>query len=117
MKYAQVLLLILFIISFSFAAFPSYTNLYVNDFADVLNAGQKAELITLLSDLKTNTTAEVVVVTVDSLEGYAPLDYATRLGQEWGVGKGDVDNGLVILYAKAENKIAVNTGHGLREFC
>jgi len=102
-----------FLFSFSFAAFPAYTDLYVNDFANVLSAEQISQLRNYLSQLRSETTAEVVVVTVNSLDGYAPMDYATNLGQAWGVGKKETDNGLVILYAKQENKIAVATGYGL----
>jgi uncharacterized protein len=107
------LILFCLILSSSFAAFPAYTDLYVNDFAGVLDANQTATLRNYLSQLKEQTTAEVVVVTVNSLDGLPAIDYATQLGQTWGVGKKGNDNGLVILYAKTENKIAVATGYGL----
>jgi|GEM_PF-493665 len=108
-----VLLAFCLIFSFSFAAFPAYTDLYVNDYAGVFTPDQILEMRGYLSQLRTDTTAEAVVVTIDTLDGVAPIDYAIQLGQTWGVGKKDTDNGLVILYAKAENKIAVAPGYGL----
>jgi uncharacterized protein len=87
--------------------------LYVNDYANIFSQGQRDELTQILYSLATDTASEAVVVTIDSLGGSAPIDYATKLGQEWGVGKKEIDNGLVILYAKAENKIAVAVGYGL----
>lgn len=113
MKNVFFILFFLLLFSVSFATIPTYSDLYVNDFANVLSAEEKNELTTTLSALTTNTTAEAVVVTVNSLEGYSPIDYATKIGQTWGVGKKDTDNGLVILYAKSENKIAVAVGYGL----
>jgi len=101
------------LLSFSFAAFPAYKDLYVNDFAGVFSSEQVLQLRSTLSLLRSETTAEAVVVTVETLEGYDPITYATTLGQSWGVGKKDTDNGLVILYAKAENKIAVVSGYGI----
>jgi len=109
----SIIFFVFLFLSFSFAAIPAHTDYYVNDFAEVFSQGQIDELTSLLYNLTQDTTAEVVVVTVNSLEGTAPIDYATEIGQTWGVGKKDTDNGLVILYAKAENKIAVATGYGL----
>lgn len=113
MKNIFSILFFILLFSISFAAIPNYSDFYVNDFADVLSTEQENELTTILSSLVIDTTAEVVVVTVNSLEGESPIDYATKIGQTWGVGKKDTDNGLVILYAKLENKIAVATGYGL----
>lgn len=113
MKNIFLILFFILFFSISFASIPNYSDLYVNDFADVLTVEQENELTTILSALVVDTTAEVVVVTVNSLEGQAPINYATEIGQTWGVGKKDTDNGLIILYAKAENKIAVATGYGL----
>lgn len=107
------ILFLILLCSISFAAIPNYLDLYVNDFAQIFTPAQNDELTSLLSALTKDTTAEVVVVTVNSLEGQAPIDYATEIGQTWGVGKKDTDNGLVILYAKTENKIAVAVGYGL----
>ncbi|MFA6065528.1 MAG: TPM domain-containing protein [archaeon] len=101
------------LISFSFAAFPAYTDLYVNDYAGIFSSEQISQLRNYLTQLRNETTAEAVVVTVNSFDGYAPIDYAVQLGQTWGVGKKETDNGLVIVYGKAENKIAVVTGYGL----
>ena len=94
-------------------SYPQYTDKYVNDFAGVFSSDQISFMRSVLSSLEESTTAQVVVVTVDSLEGMASSQYATELATKWGVGKSDVDNGLLILYAKTENKIFAATGYGL----
>ncbi len=113
MKNIFSIVFFILLFSFSFATIPAYSDFYVNDFAQIFTAQESEELTSILYSLTQDTNAEVVVVTVNSLDGTAPIDYATQIGQSWGVGKKDTDNGLVILYAKAENKIAVATGYGL----
>jgi len=93
--------------------FPSYYNDYVNDFAKIFSQNETNMLVSLLSDTRTQTTAEVVLVTVNNLSSYAPSEYATRLFTQWQIGKSDKDNGLLILYAVLENKLWVTTGYGL----
>jgi len=59
---------------------------YVNDFARVLDAQTKAYLEMLGEALEEATTAQVVVVTVASLDGAVLEEYATGLFREWGIG-------------------------------
>lgn len=97
----------------SAADIPPAQDLYVNDFAHVLSESSAQFLHTMFSEVNENTTAEIVFVSMETIEGEDISEYATRLGQEWGVGKEDMDNGLVILYVKDINKIWVATGYGL----
>src|SRR5512141_1771281 len=59
----------------------------VNDFANVLPEAVRADVHALLQAVRQQTSAEIAVVTVESLEGTTVEDYATRLFQEWGIGK------------------------------
>lgn len=93
--------------------FPAPSSDYVNDYANMFSQEEKAMLSSLLQETRANITAEFVIVTIESFEGYAPSDYATKLFNEWGIGKADKDNGLLIVYGKTENKIWVTTGYGL----
>jgi uncharacterized membrane protein YgcG len=61
---------------------------YVNDFASVLDEPDEAYLETFLGTLERDTSAEVVVATVASLEGMTIEEYANRLFAEWGIGRG-----------------------------
>jgi uncharacterized protein len=93
--------------------FPNHYDDYVNDFAKIFSANQTAELRSMLNQVRADTTAEVVVVTVNNLSGYTAQEYTTKLATNWGIGKADKDNGLLILYALNENKIWVATGYGI----
>ncbi len=92
---------------------PNYYDKYVNDFSGIFNETETAYLRELLYEVDLNTTAEVVVVTITSSEGYTLADYAMQIADKWKVGKADKDNGLIVLYALTENLIWVATGYGL----
>ncbi len=92
---------------------PQYTDKYVNDFAGIFSSQQNAELRPLLFNLDQATTAEVVVVTLNTTAPYTPQQYRTMLFNEWHVGKASKDNGLLILYSVSEHRIEVEVGYGL----
>jgi len=96
----------------AFAALPDHTG-YVTDLASVLDDATEAKLKTLLSDVERETTAEMAVVTVESLDGMTVDDYANRLFKQWGIGKTGKDNGVLILVAPGERKIRIEVGYGL----
>lgn len=86
---------------------------FVNDFAEVIEQSAEDEIYSKGAALQEKTTAQVVVVTVDTLDGEDPADYALELGREWGVGQKEEDNGVVILLAKTERQIYIAVGYGL----
>jgi len=94
------------------AALPDHTG-YVTDLASVLDDATEAKLKASLSDVEKETTAEVAVVTVRSLEGMTVEDYANRLFRQWGIGKKGKDNGVLVLVAPGERKIRIEVGYGL----
>lgn len=107
------LLIILLLLTPVFAQVPNYSDKYINDYADVLSTSQRLEMRNLFYSIDQTTTAEMTLLTVETV---APLDmfsYAQEVFDTWGIGKADKDNGLLILYAKDENKIWVSVGYGL----
>ena len=94
------------------AAFPKPAG-YVNDGAGVLDAKARAEFSALLRDVEQQTTAEIALVTVASLDGMTVEEYANRLFKEWGIGKKGHDNGVLVLVAPTEHKMRIEVGYGL----
>lgn len=92
---------------------PAYKDKYVNDFAGILSSEQSQQMRNLFATVDLDTTAEIVFVSMNSIEGEAISDFSLKIGKTWGVGKEDKDNGLVMLYVKDMNKIWVSTGYGL----
>ncbi len=110
----SVLLFVVFLPAFASAqTFPEWKDKHVNDFAGFLNATTVSELRSLLTQTEQGTTAEVVVVTVQTTEPLPPSQYRTELFNRWKIGKAEKDNGLLILYAVKEKRIEVETGYGL----
>ena len=88
----------------------------VYDYASVLSATEKAQLEEKLIRYSDSTTTQIVVITIPSLEGGDVSQLATTWGQTWGIGGTEKDdNGVIILLAKAEKKIAINPGYGLED--
>ena len=86
---------------------------YVNDFAQLLSPQSKSQLEEQLSKLEKETTVQVAVVTVNSLEGNSVEEYASKLFETWGIGKKEKDNGVLFLVAKDDRKMRIEVGYGL----
>ena len=85
----------------------------VNDFAEVLSQEEEATLTALLEKLEQDTTAEVAVATVTTLDGLSVEEYANRLFAEWGIGRRGKDNGVLILVAPGQREMRIEVGYGL----
>jgi uncharacterized protein len=85
----------------------------VNDFGGMLAAQEVQMLEQKLRKYNDSTGTQIVIVTVESLNGEEPMDVATEIGHKWGVGGAKNDNGVVILLAKTEHKSFIATGYGM----
>lgn len=85
----------------------------VVDQAGILDASAEKVLTEQLTAHETQTSNQIIVVTVNSLEGYADADYALQLGREWGIGTEEKNNGVILLVAPNERKVRIEVGYGL----
>lgn len=88
---------------------------FVNDYANLLSAEQKQSLEQKLSQFEKDSTVEISVVTISSLQGDTIENFAVELFKEWGIGKKDKDNGILILVALEDRKMRIEVGYGLEE--
>ena len=89
------------------------SGIYVQDYAGVLSAPARSYLQNLGRQLEQKTTAQLVVVTVKSLNG-APLeDYSLKLLRDWGIGQKEKNNGVLLLVSTGDRKSRVEVGYGL----
>lgn len=96
------------------AGYPKPTDkFFVNDFANVIDDSAETEFYAKAAALDKKTTAQVVLVTVQNLNGKEPSQYALELGREWGVGSKESNNGIVVLLATEDREIYISVGYGL----
>jgi uncharacterized protein len=93
--------------------FPAFTGLVV-DQANILPADRKAALEQKLEAFQQKTGRQLVVATVNSLEGDDIQDYGYQLGRSWGVGLKGANNGTILLIAPNERKMGIETGPGIQ---
>jgi len=85
----------------------------VNDFAHVLSSAEVSQLSEKLRQYDQESSTTIIIVTVPSIGGYEIAQYATELGNRWGIGRKGKDNGVVILAAIGERKVNISVGRGL----
>ena len=115
----RIYLSIVFLIALTGAAlastFPSppTNDIYVADYASMLNDADKNQIIELGRELDQKHGAQIVVVTLDTLDGADIDQYANELFRAWGIGDGKNNSGVLLLIAKEDRKFRIEVGYGL----
>lgn len=85
----------------------------VVDKAGIIPPAEEAKLSKRSEALERDTTDQLVVVTLPTLRGASIESVGKALGSGWGIGRADVDNGVMLLVAPAERKVRIEVGLGL----
>lgn len=85
----------------------------VHDFASLLPEADAQELESLCRRVEVDTTVQFAIVTVRSLEGKTVDEYAHELFNDWGIGRRDLNNGVLLLVAPNERRMRIEVGTGL----
>lgn len=86
---------------------------YVGDYANVLTDETERYIIEQNAKLDQATGAQLVVVTVDFLDGMTAEEYAYQIFNQWGIGDQEKNNGLLLLLAIGEEDYWAMQGKGL----
>jgi len=87
---------------------------YVVDLAGVVDDAAEGRLNALLRDLERQTTAQVLVLTVRSLEGESLEAFSIDVAHNrWKLGQKGKDNGVLITLALQERRYRFEVGYGL----
>ena len=79
----------------------------------MLSSDEERLLEAKLEAYNDTTSTQIVVVSLPDLDGADAGQYATELGEAWGVGQGGKDNGAVILVSRDDRQVFIATGYGL----
>ena len=113
----KIIMLIFIILAFYYQtakAVVEPTNMfYVNDYANVLSSETKEYIMNTCVELQNKTGAQIVVVTVDSLDGESLEEYATELFRKFGIGDTEKNNGVLMLCSTGDRRFRIEVGYGL----
>jgi uncharacterized protein len=114
MKKSIIALLLIILSATGFAQdFPAKPDKLVNDYTGTLSAGQLQQLEQKLVAFDDSTSIQVAIAILKSVGEYDINEYALELGRKWGVGTKGKDNGVMIVVALGDRKIAIQTGYGV----
>ncbi|MCZ8156785.1 MAG: TPM domain-containing protein [Leptospira sp.] len=86
-------------------------NSWILDEANILSNAD--EINAIIANYEAETTVEIAVVILPSIESFVPKDFAVALFNEWGIGKKKKDNGILILHVLDQRRIEIEVGYGL----
>jgi uncharacterized protein len=96
--------------------YPGYQELYVNDYADLLDPAAEGRIRGKLKSLFRSTDIEMTVLTIDSMARYghagAIEPFATGLFNQWGIGDAKRNDGVLVLVAADDRKMRIELGAG-----
>ncbi|MCK0191587.1 TPM domain-containing protein [Arenibacter sp. F20364] len=124
MKYLKGSLLFLVLCSYSITVaqfkipekpqLEEQTSVY--DYINLLTPQETNTLEQKLIRYSDSTSTQIVMAIISSTEGENINYLGANWGHAWGIGQAKEDNGILILLARDDRKIAINTGYGIEPF-
>src|SRR4051812_16170497 len=71
-------------------------DIYVQDFANILTASERAELINLGRSIEDQTTAQLAVLTVETIGDQTIEEFANKAFRQYGIGNKQENNGVLL---------------------
>ena len=90
---------------------------YVNDYTHLFTTEQNRTLDSIIRNYEKKTTIEIAIVTLDSsMVGQRNFQqYTLDLARNWGVGKKEKNNGVLISIAPYMRRIRIDNGPGIEK--
>lgn len=89
----------------------------VNDLANVLSDQDKQQLENELVQFNDQTSTQICVITLPTLNGMEISDLSFKIGEKWGVGQKGKNNGIVVVFKPKtqgeKGAVFVAVGYGL----
>jgi uncharacterized protein len=96
------------------AGIPERPLNYVVDLAEIVDNATENSLNGYLQELEQKTTAQLVVLTIKSLEGQSIEDFSIKIAHDkWKLGQKGKDNGVLFLISLTDRKYRIEVGYGL----
>jgi len=90
---------------------------YVNDFEKIFTANEIQTLTGKIKDFEAETGIQIAILTTDTslVTSERFENFVVAVGNKWGVGKKDENNGIVIGFSKGYRKIRISNGYGIEK--
>jgi len=85
----------------------------VYDYIGLFNSYQQKSLEQKLIRYSDTTSTQIVIAIISSTKGEDISFLGAKWGQKWGIGQANEDNGIIIIVAKDDRKVDINTGYGI----
>jgi uncharacterized protein len=113
---ATALLALCFAQTLAAQTFPTADDLFVNDYADLLDVQQEEDLRATLQELRDERDIEFTVLTISRMSDYghdgAIEPFATSLFNTWGIGNADRNDGVLLLVVRFDRELRIEVGSG-----
>lgn len=92
---------------------PALANQRIHDDAGILSQQTISYLEQSLKSFEDSTSNQIAVLIIPSLEGESIDQFGIRVADQWKLGTGDRDNGVIVLIAVNDRKMRIEVGQGL----
>ena len=86
---------------------------WVTDQGAFLSDAEERSLSMRLATYADTTSTQIIIVTLQTLNGVPVSEYAVALGRAWRVGQAGYNNGVVVLASRDDRQMFIATGYGL----
>ncbi|WP_194778307.1 TPM domain-containing protein [Pararhodonellum marinum] len=111
----KILYLFLFVALFTFSCGQKkgQSIYFVNDWAHILTDEEISSLTDQIRELEQSIGSQIVILTIESLDGESIEDYSLRKASNWGIGRKDYDDGILITVALQDRQMRIEVSDGL----
>jgi uncharacterized protein len=88
-------------------------NARVTDLTGTLSQSQRAELESASAAIEREKGAQVAILVLPSTQPETIEQFGIRLAEAWKIGRGGVDDGVIVIVAKDDRKMRIEVGYGL----
>ncbi|MEK7122767.1 MAG: TPM domain-containing protein, partial [Patescibacteria group bacterium] len=86
---------------------------FITDTIPLLDEQQDMSLEQMLEQYRAETSNEIAVLIVRTLEGDEIADVAVEVGRKWEIGTDKNDNGILMVVSYEDRRVFIATGYGL----
>ncbi len=112
----RILLPLIFFLSFTTlaqdVALPKLTK-RVTDLTGTLSSAEQNSLEQKLINYESEKGSQLVVVLIPTTGDETIEQYSIRLAEDWKIGRGGVDDGIIMLFAMTDRKMRIEVGYAL----